>query len=405
MSFNRDLKQGLVRSLKPIMIKHNGDGTSDFFIDGQFSGKKTWSGWIKLIETTNNDVVSAIEIYDSSGEIFYLGLGEEGLEQIEIQIPAGGNGLIPLEFINKQILSIKCLGTPAQNTYMIINFYKPTELAVTGDRGYPAVFDGEKVKVLKNKLSLADRAHLIAGEEDPRVVGVNAPISSLYFKGDPLNPTIYIKQGDEDKNWKIISSDEVLTKLGDLKDVSIEGIQDGEVLSFDAASGKWIPAQIVEPIRRPKFISMDENIPASGIFKITEFRSIYPTEEHIKTKLQVATSPKFLPSELVINYESTTPVYEVAYLLPQQTTFWVRCKFISTNLESRWSSYRLINTTPWIVLKPKCYISEYIPKFRKITPNNITFEDASMMEKSIYLFIGDDQGSILGHIMQIGLKE
>lgn len=405
MSFHQDLRQGLVRSLKPIMIKHNGDGTSDFFIDGQFSGKKTWNGWIKLIETTNNDVVSAIEIYDSSGEIFYLGIGETGSEQIEMQIPAGGNGLIPLEFVNKQSLSIKCLGTPSQNTYMIINFYKPTELAVTGDRGYPAVFDGEKVKILKDKLSLADKIHLIAGEIDPRVDGVEAPISSLYFKGDIANPTIFIKQGIGNKDWKIISSDEVLTKLGDLKDVSIEGIQDGETLAFDAASGKWLPAQIVEPIRRPKFIPMTEEIPAKGKFTISDFRSVYPTETHKKTKLQVATSPKFLPSEIVMDYESTSPVYEVAYLLPQQTSFWVRCKFISDNLESRWSSYRFVTTIPWIVLKPKCYVSEYIPKFRKITPNNMNFDSASMIERSIYLFIGDEEGGIEGHVMQIGLKE
>lgn len=407
MSFNGPNTQyGIARSLQPIMIRHNGNGTSDFYIDGQLSGTRDWStGWIELLQTPVDTVVTALEIFDSSGEMFMFGMGASGSEIIELQVPPGGNGLIPIEFVQNRRLVIKCDSIPSANSYMLINFYQPTALAVSGERGYPAIFEGDSVKLLKDKFDLAGRAQFIAGDQDPRVVGVQATPSSLYFFGDPTEPILYIKRSNDDHDWDIISADEVLTVLGDILDVSIEGVQDGETICYDAASASWLRAPVVEPLLRPKFIPMDESVAAKGEFDISEFRSIYPEETHKRTLLQVASTPKFLPAEIVLDIDSLNPLYEFQYLLPAETIFWVRCKFISDTMETRWSSYRMVTTRPWYVLMPQCWVQETAPKNRKITSNTMDWTTADELVRSTYMFIGDNGGHIDEFTMSIGTKD
>lgn len=75
----------------------------------------TTGAYVELDSALNHDTNFA-EIVDTSGALLKLAIGPAGSESDYINIPPGGNGLIPLHLDKGARLSIKSIDTATVNT-------------------------------------------------------------------------------------------------------------------------------------------------------------------------------------------------------------------------------------------------------------------------------------------------
>ena len=87
----------------------------------------TTSAWVELIDALE-EAASAVEIFDGSGSIIKLSLGDAGEEddnELPYYIMPGGGGgvMIPMELAKGKRLSAKAVDATAATGSLIINFF------------------------------------------------------------------------------------------------------------------------------------------------------------------------------------------------------------------------------------------------------------------------------------------
>lgn len=80
------------------------------------------SSWVELVAATGSNV-SAVEVFDSSGQTLEIGVGASGSEVVQFIIVPGGNGMLPLKVPRGSRVAVKALSGTANTGNLIINFY------------------------------------------------------------------------------------------------------------------------------------------------------------------------------------------------------------------------------------------------------------------------------------------
>lgn len=83
----------------------------------------TSAAWVEIKASLASDVRS-IEVFDSCGQIIYLGYGPAGSEQTAMQILPGGNGKQDVLLNQGMRLALKAASTSATVGQCVINFYR-----------------------------------------------------------------------------------------------------------------------------------------------------------------------------------------------------------------------------------------------------------------------------------------
>jgi hypothetical protein len=82
----------------------------------------TTSDYTELIASIPTAVLN-VEIFDSSGEILVLAVGNVGAEVNKVYVFPGGNGRIPLKLDVGERLSIKAVSAAAATGDLLVNLY------------------------------------------------------------------------------------------------------------------------------------------------------------------------------------------------------------------------------------------------------------------------------------------
>jgi len=86
--------------------------------------------------------------------------------------------------------------------------------------GSPALFSGNFVKFLKDKLNLFDKAYILTGTQDPRVVATDAPKGSLMMRQTAVGVGQVFKKDDNGSttNWRLMPGSNEIGTANEIKE-------------------------------------------------------------------------------------------------------------------------------------------------------------------------------------------
>lgn len=352
MGFGGIFKQGITRSVPPVLFIHNNNGTSKKYINGQYIGDVNFipNTWIELFNITT-DSIHTIEVSDI-GTSFWIGTGENGSEKELFFVENGFSGVTTIDLKENSRLVIKPLSNPLPQTYTLFNFYKPSTALNNIDTGRAFVYHNNSVRALKGMLSLNDKTVFLTGSHDPKQIPTFGLVGWFFFKTSPQGG-LYIKTDNGiSTNWRKIGRDVEINSFDELYDVDLEGLLDGMALVREdrpdvTKGGKgplFIPAYIVEAITKPKILSPQNgalNVPAVTTITLSPFYSPY-NYSHVSSHWQISLNNDF--TNLILDEESTTDLTSKTIVLQEDTQYWVRVRYKDSGaFESRWAytSFRI----------------------------------------------------------------
>lgn len=116
----------------PILVDSNGNlrvssnSAATFPIDYSYydyTVPVTTGAWTQLVASLSA-AVTAVEIFDSSGQVLELGVGGAGSETRTVLVFPGGNGKIPVAYASGARVSIRAVSANATVGLSVINFYQ-----------------------------------------------------------------------------------------------------------------------------------------------------------------------------------------------------------------------------------------------------------------------------------------
>lgn len=352
MGFGGIFKQGIVRSIPPVLFIHESEGVAKKYINGQYTGETPFipNQWTEIFNSLS-DSIHLIEISDI-GTSFFIGIGEVGNESELFFVENGFSGVTSLNLKAGERLVIKPLTPPLPQTFTLFNFYKPSTALNHIDTGRAFVYHNNTVRALKGMLSINDKAVFLTGSHDPKQIPTFGLIGWFYFKTSPTGGLFIKTDNGISINWRKIGRDVEINSFDELYDVDLEGLLDGMALVLEerpsvnigGTGNTFVPAYIVEAISKPKILSPmngSTNVPAVTNIELSPFYSPY-NYTHVSTHWVISLNQDF--TDLVLDEESTTDLTSKTIILEEDKQYWIKVRYKdSGGFESRWaySSFRI----------------------------------------------------------------
>jgi len=352
MSFGGVFKNGITRSLSPFLLLHNGDGTSQSFVNGLVAGVIPFtSGQWTEIYSAVTDSVTVLEVSDATYG-FWIGIGPSGSEEELFYVEAGFAGTTSLELKIGDRLVVKPDETPIAQTFTLFNFYKPSVALNNVDTGRALIFHNGAVRSLKSSLSINGKTTFMTGAHDPQIVPTFGFVGWFFLKSSAPGGLFLKTDNGISSNWRRIGRDVEITSWDQLTDVDLEGLLDGMILIredrpspiLEGTGPMFVPGYMAEPIRKPLILTPVNgavNVPAVTTISTSVFSSIY-LYDHVSTHWQISRNVDF--TDLILDEVSTIDLTSKTIELQEDTQYWVRIKYKdSGNFESRWTytSFRI----------------------------------------------------------------